>query len=272
VNAVLKKISKQAKPEWQALNHPRLNTPDWLWESWEAAYGAAEAQAIATAHLREAPTDITLKESSEWLPASEGMTVEKLSDFSLRLSDSPSIPTLEGFTEGRWWVQDYAASLPVQMMGDVAGKEVLDICAAPGGKTAQLTAMGAKVTALDISENRLKRLRENLGRLQLSAEIITVDVMKWQPPHLYDAILLDVDNGPVAMVQEGNGRMYQADGLAMIGRVLKPGGCVAFWSASGDPAFVRRLAKAGFAVQVEAVKAYAQAKRKVHTIFLGRRK
>jgi 16S rRNA (cytosine967-C5)-methyltransferase len=191
VNAVLKKISKQAKPEWQALNHPRLNTPDWLWESWEAAYGAAEAQAIAAAHLQEAPTDITLKESSEWLPASEGMTVEKLSDFSLRLSNSPSIPTLEGFTEGLWWVQDYAASLPVQMMGDVSGKIVLDICAAPGGKTAQLAAMGAKVTALDISENRLKRLRENLERLQLNAEVIVADVMKWQPPHLYDAILLD---------------------------------------------------------------------------------
>jgi spermidine synthase len=98
------------------------------------------------------------------------------------------------------------------------------------------------------------------------------DLMVKGEEERYDAILLDVDNGPVAMVEEGNGRLYEAGGLAMIGRVLKPGGCVAFWSASGDPAFVRRLVKAGFQVRVEAVKAYAQAKRKVHTIFLGRRK
>jgi spermidine synthase len=119
----------------------------------------------------------------------------------------------------------------------------------------------AEVNGLLVDEPRVRMVLGDVYELMLKGEA-----------ERYDAILLDVDNGPVAMVQEGNGRMYQADGLAMIGRVLKPGGCVAFWSASGDPAFVRRLAKAGFAVQVEAVKAYAQAKRKVHTIFLGRRK
>lgn len=191
VNAVLKKISQQAKPEWQKLNHPRLNTPDWLWESWEAAYGAAEAQAIATAHLQEAPTDITLKECSDWTPTCAGMTIERLAPHSLRLCNAPAIPALEGFDEGRWWVQDYAASLPVTMMGDMKGKDVLDICAAPGGKTAQLASLGAKVTALDISENRLKRLRENLDRLQLSAEVVVADVMKWQPAQTYQHILLD---------------------------------------------------------------------------------
>lgn len=119
----------------------------------------------------------------------------------------------------------------------------------------------AEVNGLLVDEPRVRMVLGDVYELMLKGEA-----------ERYDAILLDVDNGPVAMVQEGNGRMYQADGLAMIWRVLKPGGCVAFWSASGDPAFVRRLAKAGFAVQVEAVKAYAQAKRKVHTIFLGRRK
>lgn len=119
----------------------------------------------------------------------------------------------------------------------------------------------AEVNGLLVDEPRVRVVLGDVYELMLKGEA-----------ERYDAILLDVDNGPVAMVQEGNGRMYQADGLAMIWRVLKPGGCVAFWSASGDPAFVRRLAKAGFAVQVEAVKAYAQAKRKVHTIFLGRRK
>lgn len=119
----------------------------------------------------------------------------------------------------------------------------------------------AEVNGLLVDEPRVRMVLGDVYELMRKGEA-----------ERYDAILLDVDNGPVAMVQEGNGRMYQADGLAMIGRVLKPGGCVAFWSASGDPAFVRRLAKAGFAVQVEAVKAYAQAKRKVHTIFLGRRK
>jgi spermidine synthase len=119
----------------------------------------------------------------------------------------------------------------------------------------------AEVNGLLVDDSRVRMVMGDVYDLMVKGEV-----------ERYDAILLDVDNGPVAMVQEGNGRMYQADGLAMIGRVLKPGGCVAFWSASGDPAFVRRLAKAGFAVQVEAVKAYAQAKRKVHTIFLGRRK
>jgi spermidine synthase len=119
----------------------------------------------------------------------------------------------------------------------------------------------AEVNGLLVDDSRVRMVLGDVYDLMVKGEA-----------ERYDAILLDVDNGPVAMVQEGNGRMYQADGLAMIGRVLKPGGCVAFWSASGDPAFVRRLAKAGFAVQVEAVKAYAQAKRKVHTIFLGRRK
>ena len=119
----------------------------------------------------------------------------------------------------------------------------------------------AEVNGLLVDEPRVRMVQGDVYQLMAKGEA------EW-----YDAILLDVDNGPVAMVQEGNGRMYQADGLAMIGRVLKPGGCVAFWSASGDPAFVRRLAKAGFAVRVEAVKAYAQAKRKVHTIFLGQRK
>jgi spermidine synthase len=119
----------------------------------------------------------------------------------------------------------------------------------------------AEVNGLLVDEPRVRMVLGDVYELMLKGEA-----------ERYDAILLDVDNGPVAMVQEGNGRMYQADGLAMMWRVLKPGGCVAFWSASGDPAFVRRLAKAGFAVQVEAVKAYAQAKRKVHTIFLGRRK
>jgi spermidine synthase len=119
----------------------------------------------------------------------------------------------------------------------------------------------AEVNGLLVDDSRVRMVLGDVYDLMVKGEA-----------ERYDAILLDVDNGPVAMVQEGNGRMYQADGLAMIWRVLKPGGCVAFWSASGDPAFVRRLAKAGFAVQVEAVKAYAQAKRKVHTIFLGRRK
>lgn len=119
----------------------------------------------------------------------------------------------------------------------------------------------AEVNGLLVDEPRVRMVLGDVYELMLKGEA-----------ERYDAILLDVDNGPVAMVEEGNGRLYEADGLAMIGRVLKPGGCVAFWSASGDPAFVRRLAKAGFAVQVEAVKAYAQAKRKVHTIFLGRRK
>ncbi|MGE3713911.1 MAG: RsmB/NOP family class I SAM-dependent RNA methyltransferase, partial [Alphaproteobacteria bacterium] len=110
---------------------------------------------------------------------------------TVRLEERAGVTTLEGFNEGAWWVQDAAASIPAQLLGKVRDEVVVDLCAAPGGKTAQLAAKGANVTAIDITESRMKTLKENLKRLRLKAECITADALKWVPQEAPDCILLD---------------------------------------------------------------------------------
>ena len=140
-------------------------------------------------HMVEPSLDLTVPADSEtWV---EKLGAERLPTGSLRLIPKGSIETLDGFPDGAWWVQDAAAAIPARLLGDVAGKRVADLCAAPGGKTAQLAAARALVTACDISEARLSRLSENLGRLKLSAETVQADIRTWQPSRKFDAILLD---------------------------------------------------------------------------------
>lgn len=192
VNAVLKKIALEGAGWWESIAKGKTNTPDWLWQSWATAYGEEKAEAIAQMHLQEPPLDITVKNAAEITQWQEALGAELLPTGSLRLREgSRDVTKLPGFTEGSWWVQETAASLPVKMMGDLAGKTVLDLCAAPGGKTMQLAAAGAKVTAVDSSASRLKRLNENLDRTRLRAEIIEADIRKWKPDRKFDAILLD---------------------------------------------------------------------------------
>lgn len=187
VNAVLKKIAAEA-PELD----PLRTAPDWLWQSWAAAYGESVAEAIVKAHLTEPPLDLTVKDPKGIPRWAEALGAEILPEGSLRLTDAPrDITALPGFAEGAWWVQEVAASLPVKMLGEVLGQRVLDLCAAPGGKTLQLAAAGAKVTAVDISAARLTRLRENLSRMQLEAEVVEASLLKWQPEQKFEAILLD---------------------------------------------------------------------------------
>jgi 16S rRNA (cytosine967-C5)-methyltransferase len=167
----------------------RLNAPDWLYDSWTAAYGGADAHAIAEAHLERAALDITVARDAEgW---AEKLGAELLPTGSLRLTSGGDITELAGFNEGGWWVQDAAAALPARLLGDVRGKTVIDLCAAPGGKTAQLAAAGALVTAVDLSTRRLARLEENLARLALSATQVTANAAEWRPDNLADAVLLD---------------------------------------------------------------------------------
>jgi 16S rRNA (cytosine967-C5)-methyltransferase len=196
VNAVLRRIASEAAALLAQVPPGEASLPDWLWQSWSKTYGAEQAAAIAAALLDEPPLDFTVKrpaESAQWAEALHarllpGGTLRRAPhdpERPQRLDDAP------GFAEGAWWVQDFAASLPVKLLGNVFGKRVLDLCAAPGGKTAQLAAAGAKVTALDRSQDRLQRLKANLDRLGLIAECDPADATLWDAATDFDIVLLD---------------------------------------------------------------------------------
>ena len=189
VNAVLRRIA-EAGP-LPAGDPEHRNVPGWLWQSWCTAYGDSTAAAIAEANLREAPLDFSLRHPGEAAEWAARLDAEILPTGTLRRPSGGEITALPGFAEGAWWVQDAGAALPVLMLGDVAGLRVADLCAAPGGKTAQLATAGARAVSVDISPKRLKRLEENLGRLGLSAETVAADVTKWRPETPFDAVLLD---------------------------------------------------------------------------------
>lgn len=185
VNAVLRKVAQDKT----AADSPRLrDTPDWLFKRWTAAYGKDNARAIATANAQEPALDITVKTNAEeWADRLHGRV---LPTGSVRTLAQGAVSLLPGFSESAWWVQDAAASMPARLFGDLAGKRVADLCAAPGGKTAQLAQAGAQVTAIDRSPARIARLRENLTRLSLNADVVAADVLEFQAEP-FDAVLLD---------------------------------------------------------------------------------
>ena len=186
VNAVLRRVA-QDRAGILAKTISR-DTPDWLLKRWSKTYGSKVAQAIAQANGHEPALDLTVKQDAEsWAERLRGRV---LPTGSVRTIAQGAISLLPGFSEGAWWVQDAAASLPARLFGDIRGLEVADLCAAPGGKTAQLAFAGARVCAVDRSANRLARLRENLARLALQAEIVAADALEWQGGP-FDAVLLD---------------------------------------------------------------------------------
>jgi 16S rRNA (cytosine967-C5)-methyltransferase len=189
INAVLRRIDREGRDWAAAQDGARLDTPDWLWSSWVAAYGEETARAIAEAGGREAPTDITV--GGDPAPWAERLDAEILPTGSLRRRQPGDVAALPGYDEGVWWVQDTAAALPARLLGPVADRRVADLCAAPGGKTLQLAAAGARVTALDRSAARLRRLEDNLRRTGLTATIVAADAAEWRPEDLFDAVLLD---------------------------------------------------------------------------------
>ena len=177
-------------------NAGRLNTPGWLWKQLSDDWGAEAALAMAGAHLVPAPHDLTPNDMGMATDADAGalareIGAEVLPTGSLRLADRPQISALPGFGEGAWWAQDAAAALPARLIPALEGKRVLDLCAAPGGKTMQLAVGGARVTALDISARRMERVAENLIRTGLAAEPVVADALEWVPDEPFDAILLD---------------------------------------------------------------------------------
>ena len=186
INAVLRRVT-QSRDTAQPANATR-DTPKWLVARWTKRYGAETARAIAQANGNEPALDLTVKYDAEsWAERLRGRV---LPTGSVRTLAQGAISLLPGFTEGAWWVQDAAASLPARLFGDVGGKAIADLCAAPGGKTAQLAFAGARVTAVDRSAARLNRLRENLTRLSLDADTVTADALEWQGG-LFDGVLLD---------------------------------------------------------------------------------
>jgi 16S rRNA (cytosine967-C5)-methyltransferase len=189
-NAILRKAAAEMDGDGRMPAEPSVNLPSWLWQELVTSHGKAVASAIARAHLEEAPLDLTPRQNAKVV--AERVSGTLLPNGTIRLTDfSGSVTALPGFGEGDWWVQDVAASLPATLLGDVAGQRVADLCAAPGGKTAQLAARGASVVAIDSSAERLKRLVANLARLKLAAELHCADILAIDESEAYDAVLLD---------------------------------------------------------------------------------
>ena len=181
VNAVLRRVAAAGQAGLDGLDGPRLDTPAWLWASWGQA-----ARAIAEAHAREAPLDLSMR-----LGAAVPDGGEVLPTGSVRLPSGTRVQDLPGFDTGAFWVQDAAAALPARLLAARPGEHVADLCAAPGGKTAQLAATGAQVTAIERDTHRLRRLHENFARLQLPVEVVQADALQWTPTVPLDAVLLD---------------------------------------------------------------------------------
>ena len=247
VNAVLREISRRKERALPAALAQTNDTPDWFASRLAAAYGEEHAAAIRAAHRIEAPIDLTVKsQSAEWAEKLGGIV---LPNGSVRLTSIVGpISSLPGFEDGEWWVQDAAASIPAQMFGDLSGKRVADLCAAPGGKTAQLVNAGGRVTALELSPNRAKRLAGNLARLNLEAEIVVSDLMEYAPDELFDAVLLDAPCSSTGTVRRHPDVLWtkgpqdvaklagvQARMLAQAVKLLKPHGVLVFSNCSLDP-------------------------------------
>jgi 16S rRNA (cytosine967-C5)-methyltransferase len=190
INAVLRRAAADAPRLLNGTAAPRLNTPPWLWQRWCSAFGEEVARRIAEAHLVEPPLDLTARDDAAAVAAMTHGTV--LATGTVRLAATGAVAELPGYGDGAWWVQDAAAALPVRLFGPLAGRRIIDLCAAPGGKTLQLAAAGARVTAVDRSPHRLARVAANLERCRLSAELIAADGTAWRPAEPVDGVLVDV--------------------------------------------------------------------------------
>ncbi|KQZ91460.1 MFS transporter [Mesorhizobium sp. Root157] len=247
VNAVLRALARAKETELPKTLAATDDAPDWFRACLTQAYGAETTRAILAAHRLEAPVDITVKTGPQMWAERLGGIVLPTGSIRLERLSAP-ITELPGFEDGTWWVQDTAASLPARLLGDLNGLRVADLCAAPGGKTAQLVLAGAKVTAVDTSKSRLARLQQNLDRLGLSAEVVQADLLKLEPQHLFDAVLLDAPCSSTGTVRRHPDVPWtktpddiakladlQRRLLAKAVTLTKPGGAIVFSNCSLDP-------------------------------------
>ncbi len=246
VNAVLRRLSREAEALIADADSARLNTPDWLWRSWSAHYGETTARKVASAHLVEPPLDLMAKSDPEGWARRLGGSL--MPTHAIRLASGGLVSDLPGYAEGAWWVQDAAAQLPARLIGDVAGRSVVDLCAAPGGKTAQLAAAGARVVAVDRSAPRLERVAENLQRLGLAAELVLADATEWSPDRRFAAVLLDAPCSATGTIRrhpdlpwlkqpQDVAQMTQLQDrlLAAALRLVEPGGILVYSVCSLEP-------------------------------------
>jgi 16S rRNA (cytosine967-C5)-methyltransferase len=249
VNAVLRRCAREGQPLIDEVKSQTLDIPPWLLARWIAHYGEKVARDIAVALSHEPSLDITVKsDSAQWASRLHG---ETLPTGTVRTLLQGSVTMLPGFTEGHWWVQDAAAALPARLFGDVAGKAIADLCAAPGGKTAQLVQAGARVTAVDRSPGRMARLRDNLARLGLEAKTVVGDAADWQGGdggEGFDGILVDAPCGSTGTIRRHPDVAWlrqEADIGALMAlqkrllqkavALLRPGGTLVYCTCSLEP-------------------------------------
>lgn len=245
-NAVLRRVASEGSRILSEVDPIRANIPAWLLMRWEEVYGPDLARRIAGASLTEAALDLSVKSDAAGWAARLGGVV--LRTGSVRLASRGRIENLEGYADGQWWVQDAAAALPARLFGNIRGLDVADLCAAPGGKTAQLVAAGANVIALDSSPARLDRLRANLRRLDLGASLVCADATAWTPVRSFDAVLLDVPCTATGTIRRhpdilhlrrpsdvAQLRHIQDRLLDSAARHVKPGGWFVYCACSLDP-------------------------------------
>lgn len=191
VNALLRRLLREGDAAREGIDGERAALPAWLWKSWIGTYGEIKTREIIRAQFPEPPLDLSVKDETRLDEWATRLGAKILPTGTLRLDASGRVENLDGFDEGAWWVQDAAAALPTRLLGDVKGRDVLDLCAAPGGKTMWLAAHGANVTAVDRSAPRLERLKQNLERLSLTAEVVVSDAATFDTGRQWDCILLD---------------------------------------------------------------------------------
>jgi 16S rRNA (cytosine967-C5)-methyltransferase len=248
VNAVLRRCAREGQPLIDEVKSQTLDVPPWLLARWIAHYGETVARDIAVAISYEPSLDITVKsDAAQWASRLHG---EILPTGSVRTLLQGSVTMLPGFAEGQWWVQDAAAALPARLFGDVAGKSIVDLCAAPGGKTAQLALAGAQVTAVDRSPGRMARLRDNFTRLALQTDAVVADAAEWPggSQGLFDGILVDApctSTGTIRRHPDVAWLRQEADIAALVSlqkrllqksvTLLKPGGTLIYCTCSLEP-------------------------------------
>jgi 16S rRNA (cytosine967-C5)-methyltransferase len=246
----LRRIGREPELLAEGLDIAQLETPEWLWQRWCEHYGEDTARSIAKAHGREPTLDLTPKAGIDASALAEQMEAQLLPTGSLRRATGGSVAELPGYEDGTWWVQDAAAALPARLFGrELKSQKIADLCAAPGGKTAQLAAAGAEVIALDRSAKRLERLSDNMTRLKLSGIAVkAADARNWQPEQLLDGVLLDAPctatgtirrQPDVAQLKTPDDldalSEQQAELLAAAIDMVRPGGLIVYCTCSLEP-------------------------------------